>query len=241
MDKEQLITNYFSNGLSEEEKVLFNRLIETDSDFATKVDFETRVKHAIHKKEHQKLKQHFKNLDHSIKNVDKTPRRKIWLVAASIALFTTLAVLYNYVNSDYSSDDLFASYYQPAKNIVQPIVRDGNSKTDKVDAFIAYQKEDYATAKTLFRNLYVSTKDSEFLFYEGISLLELQETDDAILKLTAHLESKDAVSEMTPWYLALAYLKKGDVRNAKTLLINIVEDQSRIFKKEDAKALLKKL
>ncbi|WCO02808.1 tetratricopeptide repeat protein [Psychroserpens ponticola] len=241
MDKEQLIANYFSNCLSEEEQKLFDNLIKTDSDFKNKVDFEVRVNNAIHKKEHQKLKQHFKNLDHSIKKESKTPKKRIWLVAASIGLIVVLTFTYTYFNKEYSSEALYASYYEPAKNIVQPIVRNENSKTEKVEAFIAYQKEDYVEAEKLFNKLYTSTEDSELLFYEGISLLELNETDVAISKFKAHLKYKDAVSEMTPWYLALAYLKNDDIKNAKMILTKFVEDTSVTFKKEDAKTLLKKL
>lgn len=241
MDKEQLIANYFSNCLSEEEKEQFQYLLNIDTEFKTKVDFETRVKHAIHKKEHQNLKEHFKNLDDSILIERQTPNRKIWLVAASITLLVALTFSYIYFNKDYSSEELYANYYQPAKNVVHPIVRNNDSQTDKNKAFIAYQKEDYVTAEKLFSSLYMSTKNSELLFYEGITLLELNKVDGAILKFKSHLNYSDAVSEMTNWYLALAYLKQNDIQNTKTILTEIVNNEALNYKKEDAKTLLKKL
>lgn len=236
MDKERLIANYFLDNLSEDEKRMFDTLFETDADFKKEVKFQNSVKQAVVKKEHDQLKQQLQGFEKEF-NITKT--RKLWWAAAASVLILVTIGLYLF-NPNYSNDELFAMYFQPAKNIVHPIVRNGEHQNDKTTAFIVYQKKDYMLAQKQFNSLFTKTQESPFLFYEAMALLKINQVDLAIKKLEAHKRYDDTLSEMTNWYLALAYLKHKETDAAKAILNQIVGD-SNAYNYKDAKALLKKL
>jgi hypothetical protein len=233
IEKEQLIDNYFSNTLSEEEQNEFALLMETDAAFKAEVTFQKRVKNTIHKEEHQKLKHHLKGLEAGFEKKRNLPKQKIWLAAASIAL---LVAFFMYFNRSDTPESLYANYYQPAKNIVHPIVRSGAENDLKNKAFIAYSSKAYREAHLLFEALYTKNKDSELLFYDAISLLEMDSTALAIERFKLHRDYSDAISNKTSWYLALAYLKNKDIEKSKQLLKSIVDSKG--YKSESAQKLL---
>ena len=236
MDKELLIAKYISKTLSTEEQTMFERLLDTDKAFKDEVKFQESVKLAATAKGHQQLKSRFQALE---KEIVSTKNRSVWWLAAASILVLVTCVFY-FFNMNVSSDELYANYYEPAKNIVHPIVRDIKEKDTKTNAFIAYQKKDYKTAQQLFSAIYVSTNESEFLFYEAISLLEINNIDDAIIRLESHKNYTDALSPKTNWYLALAHLKNNNITEVKSILNDIIIDKS-AFKFKEAKALLKKI
>lgn len=236
MSKDELIVCYFNGSLSNEASLQFEHYLETDSDFKDEFEFQNSVKQAFINKEHIKLKEQLQSVENDI---DKTkPIKTWWLVAASIAILI-FSGLY-FFNSDYSSQELFTDYYQAPKNIVHPILRNGDTNNDLTTAFIAYQKQDYKSAEQLFENAYQSTQKSELLFYQAISYIETDRADLAVELLTKHQEFTDDVSEKTQWYLALAYLKQDNSEAAKPVLETIISQQQ-AFKYKEAKALIKKL
>jgi predicted Zn-dependent protease len=236
IDKEQLIADYFLNSLSEKDQKSFDLLMTTDAEFKADLDFQRRVKNAIHKKEHQKLKQHFKEWEGNSESKRSSSSKRIWYIAASIILMLTLGF---YFMQTKTAESLYADYYQPAKNIVHPIVRSNDVNDRKNKAFIAYKKKDYVTAHQLFEGLYKTTLDSELLFYDAIALLEIDSTAKAIEQLKSHQNFEDAVSAKTNWYLALAYLKSNDIPQSKQLLKEIVQVEG--YNYDKAKKILSAL
>ena len=236
MDKDRLIAKHISNTLSIEERTMFEQLLDTDKAFKDEVKFQESVKLAATKKAHGQLKKHLQAIENE--TVSPKSRTLWWLAAASILVLVTSGLYF--FNTGYSNDALFTNYYEPAKNIVHPIVRDLSEKDLKTDAFIAYQKKDFITAQQLFSTLYTSTQESEFLFYEAIASLENNNMDTAIQRLEAHKNYTDALSSKTNWYLALAYLKNDNVKEVELILTELIKDEN-AFKFKEAKALLKKI
>ena len=236
MDKEHLIAAYFSNTLSDSDKELFDQLLQSDAEFLEEVAFQQRVQQTVYHKENQKLKRHLKDIEKSLERKQINPKRKLWLVAASITLLVALSY---YFDRDPSYDKLFATYYKPATNIVHPIVRSGDENTIKTEAFIAYANKEYGVAHEKFDNLYEQSKDSEILFYDAITLLEIDSTATAIKKLKLHQTFEDALSERTLWYLALAYLKNNEIEKSKEQLKLIISSKN--YNHDRAKQLLKEL
>lgn len=236
MNKERLIESYFLGILSEDEKIKFDELFETDTNFKKEIEFQKQVKNAVLNKEHITLKRHLQDIESNISN--RQSLKTWWFAAAAILLFVSFG--YYFFNKEYTNDSLFAEYYQPAKNIVHPIVRNETEENEETNAFIAYQQQDYKVAQQLFHSLFESTQKSEILFYEAISMLETDQIDLAIQKLEAHKQFNDAVSSRTNWYLALAYLKQNNIEKVKTILKDIVSSTS-TFKYKEVKKLLKKL
>jgi len=88
--------------------------------------------------------------------------------------------------------------------------------------------------------LFATTQESELLFYEAITYLEINKTELAIQKFEAHKQYKDALSNKNNWYLALAYIKNDELEKAKIILKIIVKD-TKPYNYKKAKRLLKKL
>ncbi|MBT8394591.1 MAG: hypothetical protein KJN66_07040, partial [Bacteroidia bacterium] len=177
MDRKTLISNYFLGNLSEEENKEFKELLETDSDFKREVVFQERVKRAIAYKNHSKLKQQLQGFENKFK-VSRT--RKIWWFGAAASIVVLIVSSIMLFNFNYTNDELFATYFEAPKNIVHPIVRGNTVNNDMTIAFVAYQKEDYIKAQNMFESLFNKTNNSELLFYQSISLIELGRLNEAI-------------------------------------------------------------
>ena len=236
MDKELLISKYFTGELSAEEQQTFDRFLDDDRDFRAEVDFQKKVRLAvIHAKQAEK-KARLQSIEAGIKTSQSS--RKWWLAAASILILLTAGFFF--LTNEASSEQLFANYYEPAKNIIHPIVRNGDDPSKLTEAFLAYQKNEFELAGQLLTEEYESTNRSELIFYRAICQIETGQTDLAIKNLISHQEYKDVMSDKTGWYLALAYLKTDKKAEAKAVLEEIVNNTGS-FKLKEAKSLLKKL
>ncbi|WP_223034173.1 tetratricopeptide repeat protein [Hanstruepera marina] len=222
MDKEELIAKYLRNELSKSEIIEFEKLLDSDHDFKEQFEFETQVKKAIFKQEHQKNKQFLVDVENEISH--KSSNTKWYLVAASVVILISIGFLWN-LNSS-SPDKLFDSYYTVASNTSHPIVRSNTISDDQTSAFIAYESEAYEQAQILFDEAYKNSNNSELLFYEAICYLEIENTTKAIETFLKHQSLNDRLQEKSKWYLALAYLKNEEPVKAKNLLEKITKSPS---------------
>lgn len=237
MDKERLIANYVLNKLSDNEKIEFERLMETDADFKEQVAFETKLKRSLFVSEHQKLKGQLQNIERT--NSPKNRNTGWYWIAASIVVLLSIGAFWTF--SSPSNDALFERYYQVASNTSYPIVRSNDTAPDVMTkAYIAYESQDYQNAQTLFSEAYNETSASELLFYNGMSQLESGNLSDAIETLKKHQTFKDTLLEKSQWYLVLAYLKSDNLAEAKTLLNSITANASS-YRYAEAKELLSEL
>lgn len=238
MDNNYLIEKYIQNSLSSDEKLVFEALLKNDADFKKEVDFHSNLKNAIKHEDSVNFRGFISNLENNTsQKVGQKPFYK-WFAAASIIVVLGLSY-FLIPKKEVSTNTLFASYFEPYRNVVAPIVRGDNMQDEKTLAFIAYEKGEYKTAVILFSKLYSSTKEPYYLFYKANALLKLEKAKEAIPLLLDHLKTKDTLTQKTNWYLALAYLKIKDKQKAKILLKNVVDDNLYNYKK--AKILLKKL
>ena len=232
-----LLEKYLIGKLTEEEELLFNEFLKKDTEKRLEVEFQLNLKKvASHVDEAD-----FRKLITKIENQSRQPqiqknKNTKWLVAASITLLLGLGYFYNASQTKATNTELFATYFEPYRNVIHPIVR-GTMQQDKQSmAFMAYENGDFAKAVLLFNQLYSTTKEPYYLFYKANSLLKLNKTKEAIPLLLQHLKTKDTLTEKTHWYLALAYLKLEDNKKAKQELQKVIDSGS--FKKKDAKKLL---
>ena len=134
---------------------------------------------------------------------------------------------------------LFAENFKPHRNISYPITKGTSNNRLKNDAFVAYEKENYLKSAQLFDNLYAVDKQSYYLFYQGNALLAIEKVDEAIKVFEKHIKNGGDLVEKTPWFLALAYIKKEDHKNAKKYLETLINEKG--YKYNEAKRLLSKL
>ena len=143
-------------------------------------------------------------------------------------------------DSSIDEAELFAHYFEPSKNVSAPIVRSDSEENDINEAFINYSQHHFENANLLFEKAYKTNQKPELLFYQGNALLASGKNQEAINIFKQHLTFSDTLSNRTHWYLALAYLKTKDLKQAKQHL-ELLLNSGEVFKKEEASSLLKKL
>lgn len=250
MDKDELINGYFEGSLSESQATEFERLRESDTDFASDFEFELELQSALKKEERQEIKSLFSNLD-IVTNADSEGSRpeetetkvisiRPWLVAACVILLLGLGSWLLFFNStDLNVDQLYTANFAPYENVVHPIERGEQLEDLKTRAFTAYEDEDYSLAQELFKELQVQQNDPYIAFYEAIVLMQLNKPQEAVPLLIGYIENNGQLKDRATWYLALAYLKQNNVAESKMQLEKLVKMGS--FKKEASQELLKKI
>ncbi|TVZ56288.1 anaphase-promoting complex subunit 3 [Lutibacter sp. Hel_I_33_5] len=204
-------------------------------------EFENDVKKAIRNHERAALKSELQDLEATISKKSTlkkgTPK---WLVAASVALLISLSGYYLIAGNSLNNQELYAEYYQPYRNVIHPVVR-GDSSTDlKTTAFVYYENNNYKKAYDTLLKLYKKDVNPDYLLYQGICLLELNQPKKAITIFSKSLENNTTYSTKVTWYLALSYLQQNDIEKA-TFYLNKYLKSGDLFKKDEAETLLKKL
>lgn len=222
MKAEELISKYFLDQLSPEEKVYFERLMATDKEFREQVEFENVLRKSIFQSEHFDLKRDLQGIEKSLGKPQTST--KWYLAAASIVIFIAIGFFWN-SNRD-TPERLFSEYYKVASNTSNPIVRTNNEVNETTRAFLAYENADYRRAQKLFEKVYSSSNNSELLFYEAMCYLEIGENQLAIDTFTEHISLDDRLKGKSKWYLALAFLKVDMKDKAVWILEDIISNKS---------------
>jgi len=243
-EHEELIEKYFSNSLSGEEAVLFEKLLQKDPDFKEEFLFQKDLKKALERQERAEIALGLHELE---KSYDKksNPLKK-WLLAASIVLVMGLGYGVYHNHKIKQPEYLFATNFEAYRNVVKPIERGEQSEDIETKAFSAYENGAYYKAINLFNS--VVPKDQEYIqFYKGISFLALNKNTEAIellLPLANKPDDKDAKFQWNAkanWHLGLAYLGDGQIEKAISQFSVVVNHPACNYKKEEAKVILDKL
>jgi predicted Zn-dependent protease len=167
-------------------------------------------------------------------------RMKLLRAVAAVALLLTVSTFFLLRQS--STKRLALQYFEAPPSTYLNLSRGGekNEKGDLTAAFMQYEKKKYAEAAEAISQLVVQYPDKrDLIYYQGISLFASGQVDQAIdiLKVCAS-ETYQDVDKKTPWFLALAYLKKGDLISAKSWLEK-AEKFDEVHSKDAAKILKK--
>jgi FimV-like protein len=235
---EDLIEKYILNRLSAKEALLVDELLQNDINFESELLLQANLKKAIKKEDDDSFRNSISELESKAKMESPLTRRSYvkWFAAASIIVLLGLGYFFT-LEQKTSTNELFASYFEPYRNVIQPLERGNDQQDEKSLAFYAYEKGEYEKAIQLFTNLFTTTKEPYYLFYKANALLKLEKANEAVPLLLEHLKTKDTLTEKTTWYLALAYLKLNDKTNARTALKKVIAEGK--YKTKEAKKLLK--
>ncbi|MEJ0029127.1 MAG: hypothetical protein WDO15_01580 [Bacteroidota bacterium] len=86
----------------------------------------------------------------------------------------------------------------------------------------AYNQKDYKKASdVLYRYVNANPSDLNAQFYLGISSIEAGKAGEGIRYLDNVIEARGMLVEQAQWYLALAYLKEGDLTSCQRELKEI--------------------
>src|SRR5690606_11842510 len=116
-----------------------------------------------------------------------------------------------------TSEKLYAQYMEPYPNVISPKVR-GELAGDKMmsEALARYDKQAYKEAAALFEQIHDEYPNDQTAFYLAICHLMLDNPKEAILLLNSgewH-DTSTPTSNVVNWYLGLAFLQKGDSKQA---------------------------
>lgn len=244
MKNNDLIDSYFENSLSPKEQQIFNDLLQNDVDFKNEFQFQKNLKKVIASQQREDLKSTLAEFE------ERAQKRstfllipKKWMIAASLLIIVGIGTWG--VKSIYypSNETLYADYFEPSRNTIQPIVRGESINTIEYRAFVAYETQNYHKAINLFNS--VKNPDEAYIdFYKGICLMETDKPFEAIeilkpLSIMSDLEGKNiGFNEKARWYLALSYLKVNDDTNAIKTLQLILKNEVSNYKKEASTELV---
>lgn len=126
-------------------------------------------------------------------------------------------------------DQLFATHFEPYKDIISKRGAVDNASPILLQAMGAYNQQTYGDAIAHFQQSLADDADNPAIhFYLGISYLSINKAKKAIPHFTSVLDQQDPIfGSHTVWYLALAYLKSGQRKEAIELMENINRSDSR--------------
>ncbi|PZO30217.1 MAG: hypothetical protein DCF13_03975 [Flavobacteriaceae bacterium] len=213
MDHEELIEKYFAKSLNNDEKSMFDQLMQTNYTFREQVVYEEQVQKAITLNERQVLKEKLQSFE-----TKKTKRNyTVWYAAASFAVM--LGIGFWTFSNDVDTNAVYEEYYQSYPNVVAPTVRGENSTDIKSEAFYSYDSGDYTKALTLFSKLHDTEKEDYSLFYKSLSLMELKRYDEALTSFEQFdLQKNNGFTPYIKWYKALTLVKLKQEEKALVLL-----------------------
>lgn len=249
-DLYNLVKQYSSNQMSEEERRNFEKRLENDADMAREAQEYALMIEAIDARGDEMLESELNEMGkklilivpEGLDEATKTPVRKlsvpvyVYAVAAVVLILILLLpfVFQSGPKPAVSSEDLFVSNFSmPAA----PEARDAQSSWKD-----NYRNQNYKSViiqlEEILQDSLAQTK-SEPHFYLGVSYLADGQTDKALSELGKVSESY-ILFEDVAWYQALVYLKMGDkVKTAE--LLQEITNQERHPYKEEATDLLKGL
>jgi len=244
-----MFDGYFSGTLNEQEKLNLESRLKADMSFEQAFQEYRDLRNGIDYSIMKTLKEELQELEATLPEVNielqdrgqgEEPligqRFMLWKVAAVVMLIAVSAVVVFQLQQPSSPQDLFTQYFEPYPNEFVSAKRGDDVAADPmVQAFQAYDNQDYSTAIVGFKKMLKEEENVMVLFYLGSAQLAQNASQAAIATFERFLEiSKDSVTE-AKWYLALSYLKESRVEAAKTMLDEIKGDQK--FGKKAAKIL----
>ena len=170
---------------------------------------------------------------------DNRNRFVLLKVAAVVILLAVSAVVLFQLGQPSDPKSLFVAYFEPHENQFVSAKRGDDNATDPmIEAFQAYDNQDWETAINKFEEILAQKEDLMVLLYLGSAQLAQNDSKAAIINLQRFLEtSKDSLSD-AKWYLAMALLSEGRVEEARASLQELIAD---LQYGEDAKTILDKL
>ncbi len=153
--------------------------------------------------------------------------RRLMALAASLLLLATVGFGWM-MSGRYSSEGIASTYFEQYDAGV--LLGDGDSDVYS-QAIIAYQKEDYATAASLFSS--ITPEDGNYItanFYLGVSKLSTGELTAAETAFNIVASADDPqLREPTDWYLAMTALSAGDDVEARSRLEAITANSGHYY------------
>ncbi|QHT69037.1 tetratricopeptide repeat protein [Rhodocytophaga rosea] len=250
----ELIDNYLSGRLNQEEKSAFEQRLSAETALAEQVALQRKITTglqtagrlnmlALLKEEDAKMPAYQPEEEATTATEAKTisfnPTSKQMYYWAAAAVLLLMVPVFMLLRANESGEKLADSYFHAHEN--QWVSTDGDSSLS-AQAMEHYEEGKYAMALNIFEKMLGNnTAEAEVQFYKGNSYLALKKTQEAIQSFEAVLTMPaNKYTEEAEWYLALSYVQADDEKQAKKILKGIMDNENHPYHKE-AQDLMKKL
>jgi len=170
-----------------------------------------------------------------------TTNKFAFMAAAAVVLISMMVYLLFFSFEQPTHRSLFKNHYAHYGHIIA--LRDGG---DSISSFYSgmqlYKAGSYEDALDSFFTAQSRYKQVS-AFYIGLCYLNLDKYKEAAKSLEEAVELKGEHKQDAEWYLALAYLADGKIKQTETILIQIINTQQHYYLKQakDLQADLKQL
>lgn len=178
--------------------------------------------------EHEMMRNEFLNQLEKLdfEEIPKKSRRFVirrkHLLAAVIVIIAVISIVFYKKSSGISKDEIFASYYRAYKSDYSTSFFRVFPKNNLNNAYSLYDKGNYPEAISLLKTVIrCDTTNTNAYFLLGVSFIETQNYKEAIKSLSYVIGRDNYIADQTEWYLALCYLKTGQIKEATSLLNNL--------------------
>lgn len=221
MTNPDLLQNYFSNSLTAEQEVVFQKLLETDSAFKAEFEYENSLKKAIKSHESDALKLKLQGFEREITSKKSSSFDYRYLaIAASLVLLVSWFGYNSFFSTNYSN--LYDTNYSGYPNTVYTITRGDDQNSLEREAFVAYETKNYETAIEKFDAIVESAENNYIPFYKAQAYLGLDNTDKAESLFQEVIKNNSEFVAESTWFLALIAIKGEDKNQAKLYLEDLI-------------------
>ncbi|MDX2250539.1 MAG: tetratricopeptide repeat protein [Bacteroidia bacterium] len=252
MNKElyDLVTKYYRNQLSDDERTQFEQKIRTDEVFAKEAKSYAQMYEVIQEYGDRMLNEKLTALgkemmQESQPSVFKAPfftRFKIyWATAAAVLIVGVVIIRYFFSTAPLSAEKLYTENYRRPV-ISETAARSGSEEELWIKAAQAYGAENFDTASVIFEKLISDStfeRRSEAWLFLGITRMEQNRFQEAVAAFS-QVDPTNMIITNVRWYMALSYLKMNQLAKAKTLFNRIAYDPPKSEHTESAKNILAK-
>ncbi len=240
------IDRYLDGGLNTSEQKAFEQALQQDAQLRREVEIQQELRRGIRNKGNDLLKDRLRKIHSeeitSLKK-EKTPEVKGKIIRfrrpmlGAVAAILLLVAVFVFFPGKQSPEKLFAQNYEPYEI---SLVQRGDEGETLAKADQDYRSGNYTAAITALEILLESQPaNAKLHLVLGICFLETAQSEQAREHFQLALNNS-LYQDKAQWYLALSYLREGDIKNAKTYLEPLSQDQNSSFR-ERAQRLLNKL
>lgn len=240
--QQESIDRFLRGALHGEDLDNFYKEIEDNPIMAKALKTQQSLAEGIEFHGNQKLKKRLQKISQEARR-EKPAKRPQRVGIIRLAIITAAAViLFLVVNRLFFSipnpQRIFVQYYQPSE---LSLTRQTDLETKVAQLEDFYTNENYEEAIPLFRELLAAqTENNNLRLALGNALLNTGDSEEAITQFQNILDRNDPLyTDQAKWYLALAFLKRGDQQRSKPFLKELIADPEADFHDQAVEVLEK--
>lgn len=204
------VERYHTNAMTPDERLEFEKELQTDPNFKTQVEEVRKLMVGI---ETQALKEQLNEFHKGI--TDHKPNQSLKFISTPILKYAAVAIVliaignYCFFGTP-SHEKLFNQYFKPDPGL--PTAMGSTENYDFYDAMVNYKRGDYKIAISKWEKIHQTKPENDTInYFMGLALLSDNNVEKAIPYLTkAANDTESKFNNDATFYLGLAYLKSND-------------------------------